>query len=305
MRNAESIHRYPVLKLLVWMGLILALAACQAVPGPKSGATATVPATTAELPTTAPSATAEQPTATLPEPTQAATQATLPQMLHEVSITYPSRLIWSMDGLRLAVIHEGGVTVLDAETLDTLASRAFTAPAAALDFSPDGKTIAYTSDGKTIELVDIFSGQPSQTITPGNVFQRAVFSPDGKLLAVDSMDQMAYTLWDVSTGQKGSVLSGFVTAAPIYAGDFSASGNKFIWHARGTIQVMDIASGALGTSIGHEDFISGFALKPDDSLLATAAGGTFSNQFTALIYLWKPQTGEQIAVYPQDKFASV
>ncbi|TLN06070.1 hypothetical protein FDZ74_13245 [bacterium] len=67
---------------------------------------------------------------------------------------------------------------------------------------------------------------------------------------------------------------------------------------------MDVATGVLAASIGHEDFISAFALSPDDSLLATAAGGTFNGEFTALIYLWNPQSGERIAAYPQQKFAS-
>ena len=164
--------------------------------------------------------------------------------------------------------------------------------------------MAYTPDGQIIELENIDSGQILQTLIPDENFQQASFSPDGKTLAVDSTAQMAFTLWDVATGQKGQVLSGFITAAPIYSGDFSSSGKKFIWWARGTIQVMDIASGALAASIGHQDFITGFSLNQGDNRLATAAGGTFKDQFTPLIYLWDPDNGQQITVYPEDKFAS-
>lgn len=277
--------------------LVLALAACQPNSGLKAVDTPAVPPT--EPPASIPSATAVLPTS-LPEPTASPTQSSgAPQLLRETSVTYPYRLVWSRDGQRMGVFAEGGFTLFAADTLAILAERSLQSPAAALDFSPDGKTFAFTPDGQTILLEDLDSGQVMRTITPSGAFQRAVFSPDGRWLAVDSMDQMAYTLWDVSTGQRGTVLSGFVTAAPIYAADFSPSGRKLIWHARGTIQVMDIAAGTLAASIGQEDFITAFALSPNDSLLATAAGGTLDGQFTTLLYLWNPVTGEQTAAYPQ------
>lgn len=303
MRTFAFTYRSMKMKWILLATLMLVLAACQPTPGPKTMDTPAVPP--AELPTTAPSATAGQPTS-LPEPSASPTQpaASAPQLLRETSVTYPYRLVWSNDGNRLGVFAEGGFTLFNAETFDVLATRSLQSPAAPLDLSPDGKTFAFTPDGVTIQLEDLDSGQAVRSITPGGIFQRAIFSPDGRWLAVDSMDQIAYTLWDVASGQQGAVLGGFVTAAPVYAADFSPSGNKLIWHSRGTIQVMDIATATLSASIGHEDFITAFALSPDDNLLATAAGGTFKGEFTALINLWNPQTGERIAVYPQTKFAN-
>lgn len=305
----KAAHAWIGLKLCLLVILILGLAACQPASEPKTNATlnstpVAIP-TAAPSSTTAPSATLPAATATQPQPTttQEPQAISAPRMLKEASITYPSRLIWSLDGKRLAVLGEGGLTLLDAETFEPIVTRSFQSPAFALDFSADGKTLAFSPDGNTIELDDIGSGQ-SRTLTPGVTFSEATFSPDGRWLAVDSMEEMAYTLWNVASGQKGTVLSGFITAAPVYAADFSPSGDKLIWHARGTIQVMDIASGELAASIGHEDFISAFSLSPDDKLLATAAGGTLNDEFTAIIYLWNPVSGEQIAAYPQAKFAS-
>ena len=148
------------------------------------------------------------------------------------------------------------------------------------------------------------SGARNLTNTPDAKEGLPRFSPDGRWLAVDSMEQWAYALWEVASGQPGPVLTGFETAAPVYAADFSASGNKLIWHARGTIQVMDIASGTLGPVMGHEDFISAFALSPDDATLATAAGGTLNGEFTALINFWNPESGERVAAYPLARSAS-
>jgi WD40 repeat protein len=292
------------LNVFAFIGLVLALAACQ--PAPVTQAVATATPLPTEAPTVAPTATLEQATPALSEPaaTQGEQAFSAPGMLKETVITYPTRLIWSMDGKRLAVLGEGSLTVLNADSFELIAVRGFQSPARALDFSPDGKTLAFSPDGQMIELDDIDSGQILQSISPDTLFQHVVFSPDGRWLAVDSTDQMAYTLWEVATGQKGTLLSGFVTAAPIYSADFSPSGSKLIWYARGTIQVQDISSAALSTSIGHEDFITSFALNPADNLLATSAGGTFQDEYTPLIYLWNPESGEQIAAYPQAQVAS-
>lgn len=288
---------WPVLVILM-----VTLTACHPDFATKTSAT---PGPSPTQPAPAASATAEQPTSP-PQPTLTlAPQAPgVPQMLRETAITYPNRLIWSGDGQRLGVFAEGGFTLFNAETLEILATRELQSPAYALDFSPDGKTFAFTPDGQSIQLEDLDQGQMLRTIQPGSTFQRAIFSPDGRWLAVDSMEQWAYALWEVASGQPGAVLTGFETAAPVYAADFSASGNKLIWHARGTIQVMDIVSGTLGPVMGHEDFISAFALSPDDATLATAAGGTLNGEFAALINIWNPQSGERVAAYPQARSAS-
>lgn len=302
MRKVPSTHRLLAKKILLLVATMITLAACQAAPGPKVADLPTmIPSV---IPTVGSSPTAVSPISTPPEVSTDQASGSVPQMLREASVAFPYWVIWSQDGQRLIVSSEGSVTVFNPDTLDPIATRSFQTPARLLDFSPDGTTLAYTPDGQTIELENIDSGQILQTIVPSENFQQACFSPDGKTLAVDSTAQMAFTLWDVATGQKGQVLSGFVTAAPIYSGDFSPSGKKFIWWARGTIQVMDIASGTLAASIGHQDFITGFSLNQGDNQLATAAGGNFNDQFTPLIYLWDPENGEQIAAYPQDKFAS-
>jgi WD40 repeat protein len=301
MQTDPSTHKYLKCKTLLLVA-ILALTACQAAPGSKGVDNPTIIST--EIPTAVPSPTVISATSVSPEPSGGQAIGSGPHLLRETSVAFPYWVMWSQDGQRLIVSSEGSVTVFNPENLDPVATRSFQPPARLLDFSPDGTTLAYTPDGKTIALENIDSGQIVQTLIPEDGFQQASFSPDGKTLAVNSTAQMAFTLWDVASGQKGQALSGFVTAAPIYSGDFSPSGKKFIWWARGTIQIMDIATGALAAEIGHQDFITGFSLNQADNLLATAAGGNFKDEFTPLIYLWNPENGEQIAAYPQDKFAS-
>ncbi len=302
MQAHSSTQKLLCKKILLLVAIMMALAACQAAPGPKAVDLPTMNPEERSTPTSSP--TVVSPSSTPSEaPANQATGAA-PQMLREASVVFPYWVIWSQDGQRLIVSSEGSVTVFNGDTFESIATRSFQAPARLLDFSPDGTTLTYTPDGQTVELENIDSGQILQTLIPEDGFQQASFSPDGKTLAVDSTAQMAFTLWDVATGQKGPVLSGFVTAAPIYSGDFSPSGKKFIWWARGTIQVMDLATGVLAKSINHQDFITGFSLNQGDTLLATAAGGNINDQFTPLIYLWNPESGQQIAAYPQEKFAS-
>ena len=120
------------------------------------------------------------------------------------------------------------------------------------------------------------------------------------------MDAWQVTLWNTSDGKKMTTLEGFETAAPVYDAQSSADGRTLIWHARGTIQLQDIASGKMGHTFSHEDFVSAFALSTDGKILATAAAGTVDGNFTPLIYVWEAKNGSKLDSFVNsDPFTSL
>jgi WD40 repeat protein len=166
-----------------------------------------------------------------------------------------------------------------------------TAPTKLLGLSPDGRTLASTVDNKVVELRDATTGQVVRTLQPSGQFLDAAFSPDGRTLALTSADEIAVTLWDVTTGQSQRTLSGFQTAAPVYSVIFSPDGRTLIWIARAKVQLMDINSGQLGNAFEHEDFVSDTALTPDGRILATASAGTVNNKYVPFVKLWDAASG--------------
>jgi WD40 repeat protein len=125
------------------------------------------------------------------------------------------------------------------------------------------------------------------------------FSPDGSLLAGVELDNFTVHIFQVPSGQKERSLSWTEHASPaLYGADFTPDWKTLAWWSRGTVQLMDAATGDLGPSMGHEDFISALAISPDGRLLASAAAGTLGESFQPLIYLWDANSGDLITQLP-------
>jgi WD40 repeat protein len=210
-------------------------------------------------------------------------------------------LSWSPDGSAILAVSVQGATRLNAGTLEAIDTFTFEKPAFLLDASPDGKTVAFSSDSMNLFLTDISAPQNALTIQPGTILSGADFSPDGLSLAISSEEEIEVQLWDATTGKEIGTYTGFETAAPVYAAQYGADGLHIIWISRGTVQLMDTSNGQLGPVFDHEDFVMDAALTPDGALLATAAAGTVDDNFTPAIFLWDTASGEQlgILVYPE------
>ena len=126
---------------------------------------------------------------------------------------------------------------------------------------------------------------------PDFQFAGVYFSPDGKRLAVDSLDAIEVVIYDTASGERVNSLSGFETAAPVYGAAFSPDGRYLLWLSRGTAQPMDISTQTLMPALSHEDFIAAARMSRENSKVATAAGGTLNGEFQPLVTLWNPQNG--------------
>ena len=221
----------------------------------------------------------------------------------QIKIENPYRLTWSQDGTRIALAWlkidpqnekppQSGLSLLDANTLETLSTVVVQEPITVLDFSPSTGLMATTSDQMNLELREIQTGQIVRTISPDNGFSNAVFSTDGSMVAVSSWDAIAITLWNTVSGEEIKKLTGFETAAPVYGATFSSDDRFLIWVARGSAQVMTISSGGMGAFLGHEDFIGEAKLSPDGHFLAVTTAGTVNNEYTPIVQIWDATSGQ-------------
>jgi len=201
-------------------------------------------------------------------------------------------LTWSDDSQTLLAAFSSGAARYRAQTLEKLDSYTFETPAALSAASPDGKTIAFSSDYLSINLVDIVKGEIMVSIPAPGQIGILDFSPDGETLLSTSMDEILVNLWDSSSGELLAMLGGFDTAAPVYSAQFGEDGKHIVWISRGTVQVSPMENPSAGTQVGHEDFVVSAALSPDGNLLATAAAGTIEGEFQPAIFIWSAVNGE-------------
>ena len=155
-------------------------------------------------------------------------------------------------------------------------------------FSPDGKTLASTSDDHTIKLWQLQSLKPIATLTGHSSKVNSVaFSPDGLTLASASSDK-TIKLWHLQSQKLIATLTGHsswvysVAFSPDALTLASASLDK-------TIKLWNLESQKpIATLTGHSIWVSSVAFSPDGKTLASASGDN-------TIKLWNLQTQEEIA----------
>jgi RNA polymerase sigma factor (sigma-70 family) len=123
------------------------------------------------------------------------------------------KAVISPDGRTIITRQEMSLCVRDAATgkeLRTIALPKLPGNSRSLNellaFTPDGKTIAVTSVGNVIHLLDFESGNTIRDFPHESVVYAIAFSPDGKLMACGGYDSEKSNyfarLWDVETGEE-------------------------------------------------------------------------------------------------------
>lgn len=162
-----------------------------------------------------------------------------------------------------------------------------------LSFNPSLRLFAITSDRLSISIRDL-DNKEVLNLSPEGGFGSAGFEANGSMIWLTSMEEFRADAYDISTGEKIRECGGFETAAPVYSAFPSNGGKWLVWIARATLQTNRLSDCAVSTRIGHEDFISSLAFNPDETVVATSAGGTTENEFMPFIFLWDPTDGSLI-----------
>jgi WD40 repeat protein len=168
-------------------------------------------------------------------------------------------------------------------------------PVTSLAFSPDGEILAAAGYDNTITLFHVPTREQIDAWQFPSWITDLTFSPDGTQLAGVEAQAFTVHIWDAKTGEELNRLLWEDHAAPVlYGVAFSPDWQKAAWVARGTVLVMDMNTGAEIAMMGHEDFVNSITWSPDSRLLVTSAAGTVGGQFSPLLVVWDPETGEQL-----------
>jgi len=167
-----------------------------------------------------------------------------------------------------------------------------------LAFSPDSTRLAVaSSDANQIVIWDTRGGVILANYTLPYWLEDLAISADNRLLAGADVTQFSLLFLDPATGAVLRSLQWTESASPaLYGAVLSPDWSQVAWYARGTVQLMDAASGASGPALEHEDFISDVAWSPDSRIIASAAAATIAEEFLPVVLLWDAFSGEQLAV---------
>lgn len=284
-------------RFLLLLILVASLVACKPTPTPTPTVSPTVPPTETATtpPTETPVPATDTPTA---EPTAAPYYSGSEVLTTEIiasavelgrlDLPFASKIFWTNDAVKIGIALENSFQQYDARNLTLLAELS----QRVLDVSSDGRLAAVSSDGQTLEILDVNIGTTLLSKTLDFQFGSASFSPDGSRVMLPSMEEWAGVMLSTTDGSLQGEVTGFETAAPVYNVSFGPDGTQAIWVSRATLQISDLSTGTLGLQFNHMDFINSWVLAPQRNLLVTTTYGEVAGVFQPVIYLWNTQTGE-------------
>ena len=178
---------------------------------------------------------------------------------------------WAPSGLRLAVAHGEGVSILSTSTFHERVRLLDLGKPRAVTFSADGSLVATGSDDRGVRIWDAATGALLQTFKEhtGEVTSVA-FSPNGKMLASGAKDSTV-RVWDLTKNVISRVFAehtddvNSVAFSPDSKRLASGSNDK-------TIRIWDLAQGTILRVLDeHTLFVTSVAYSPDGKLLASGS----------------------------------
>ncbi|MDJ0517631.1 MAG: peptidase C14 [Trichodesmium sp. MO_231.B1] len=155
----------------------------------------------------------------------------------------------------------------------------------AVAFSPDGQTIATSSDDNTTHLWDSTTGKDIATLNYQDKVIEIAFSPDDKTITTRSEDRVA-RLWDAATGNAIGTLphhSGVNAVAYSPNGKIIATASN-----DNTVRLWDTTTGNAISTLVHYFPVNALAFSPDGTAIATASDDKITR-------FWDTATGKEFA----------
>ena len=191
---------------------------------------------------------------------------------------------WNPNRIRKKVSE---VKLWDIQTTELLTTlKGHTEVVTSVAFSPDGSTLASSSNDRTVQLWDTQTGEHKSTLQEnwGRV-SSVTYSPDGNILAIAYRDTVR--LLDKRTGTREITVTG--PWREVYSVTFSPDGTTIATGNYGTVQLWDAHTGQHKTTFeAHRAGVPYIAYSPDGNTLATAGAEGSDDR----VLLWDVQTGQ-------------
>jgi len=210
------------------------------------------------------------------------------------------RVFFSPDGKRLLTgSDEPNGRILEWDTASGRLIRQIPGESASTDrvsFSPDRKILA-TGSGSNVTMLDTETGKEIRKFSvPGKSYQTPsdiVFSPDGKLLAVEEAEGKAIWLYDAGTGKQVCTVEEMKSSAYVCRPAFSQDGRLLAMAGGSAIHLAEVPSGRQLLRIDlPKDRHTGpaVAISPDGWTLAAWYHGFPAEP---RLVLWERSTGKE------------
>ncbi len=183
---------------------------------------------------------------------------------YPIAVEWGFRISISPDNKYLAFAGSGAYSaLLDFKTGEILAKLPQENSSAAVQFSPDGNTLATAGHARKLYLWEVPTGKPLKTLSGHKeAIEILQFSPDGKTVACGCWDSAIY-LWDLSSYSVIHMMRG--PGGNVRGLRFTADGTQIIaaGYNDNAIRVWDVESGECVQLIhGHTALIENLDLYP-------------------------------------------